>query len=125
MIRVAAGLAAGLAAVAALAVTGAASVLAQAPGQFQPGLETPAALPAGPGRDETFYLCTACHGSAIVTRQGLSRSAWDDVLTLMVERHGMAEPVGEERRIILDYLAGAFPARAQGPAGGWRNPFAN
>lgn len=93
------------------------------PPAFQPSVETPEDLPAHPGRDETFYMCIACHGLAIIKRQGLTREGWDDMLRLMVTRHGMMEPVGEERRIILDYLAAAFPPRAPAAGGGWRNPF--
>jgi hypothetical protein len=102
-----------------------ASASAQSPPAptFQPSVETPEDLPAHPGRDETFYMCIACHGLAIVKRQALSRDGWDDMLRLMVSRHGMMEPVGEERRIILDYLAAAFPPRAPAAGGGWRNPF--
>lgn len=95
---------------------------AQAPA-FEPSVETPEDLPAHPGRDETFYLCIACHGLAIIKRQALTREGWDDMLRLMVDRHGMMQPDADERRIILDYLATAFPPRAPQAGGGWRNPF--
>ena len=43
----------------------------------------------------------------------------------MTVRHGMPEIQGEDRDVILDYLATHYPPRApSGPAGGWRNPFA-
>jgi hypothetical protein len=85
--------------------------------------ETPDVFPAGKGRDEAFYLCTACHGSALVRAQGLTRPRWDELLSWMTERHGMPDVQGEERELILDYLAAAFPPR-QSPRGGLRpNPF--
>jgi mono/diheme cytochrome c family protein len=81
--------------------------------------ETPEDLPPGPGREETFYTCTACHGAALIKSQGLNRAAWDDLLTFMTERHGMPALEGAERSRILDYLASAFPPRRRQPA----NPF--
>jgi mono/diheme cytochrome c family protein len=89
---------------------------------FQAREETPEVLPAGHGREETFYACIACHGTPIISRQSLSRDGWDDMLRMMVTRHGMPELPNDERAVILDYLAASFPVRAQ-PGGGWRNPF--
>ncbi len=80
-------------------------------------------LPAGPGRDETFGLCSACHAYRLVANQGLSRERWDDTLDWMSQRHAMPKLEGEERALILDYLVKAHPPRAAGP-GGFRNPFA-
>ncbi|MDX1424050.1 MAG: hypothetical protein R3322_12985 [Kiloniellales bacterium] len=62
-------------------------------------------LPPGPGREEVFYGCQACHSLRIVVQQGLSRSRWDKTLTWMVEEQGMPEPDKDERALILDYLA--------------------
>lgn len=83
--------------------------------------ESPEELPDGEGRDDTFYFCSACHSFTVVARQGMSRALWDDTLTWMSERHGMLELEGEERRLILDYLAATYPPKA---ASGWVNPFA-
>lgn len=80
-------------------------------------------LPPGEGREDTFYLCGACHSFDLVSRQGMSRGMWDNTLTLMVERHGMFELETWERDLILDYLAVAFPPEER-PAAGWTNPFA-
>ena len=33
---------------------------------FTPGDESPEDFPAGAGRDETFYACTACHNFKLV-----------------------------------------------------------
>lgn len=108
------------AALLAAALGGAA--LAQAPA-FTPRDESVESLPAGPGREETFGLCSACHAFRLVSNQGMSRAAWDDTLTLMTQRHNMPDVQGADRDLILDYLAAHYPARTQGP-GGWRNPFA-
>ena len=81
-------------------------------------------LPAGPGREETFAFCTACHAYRLVSNQGLSRERWDETLSWMTERHNMPALEGADRALILDYLAGAHPPRAAPAAGGFRNPFA-
>jgi hypothetical protein len=44
------------------------------PAQFIPSDETPEQFPAGPGREDTFYACTACHGFKIVAQQGTARN---------------------------------------------------
>ena len=62
-------------------------------------------LPAGPGQEETFYACNACHSIRLVTQQRLPRKRWDHLLDWMVEKQGMAELSAEERALILDYLA--------------------
>ncbi len=69
-------------------------------------------LPPGPGREEVFYLCRACHSLMIVKQQGLSRSAWDDILVWMVQEQGMRpiEDPGARGRL-LDYLATHFGRR--------------
>jgi hypothetical protein len=81
--------------------------------------ETPEVLPPGPGREETFYGCTACHGTAIIRQQGMTRERWDETLRVMTDKHGMAAYEGELRDTILDYLATQFPPRRRAPA----NPF--
>ena len=42
---------------------------AQSPA-FTPRDERMEDLPTGPGREETFGLCTACHGFRLVSNQG-------------------------------------------------------
>ena len=85
--------------------------------------EEPTVLPDGDGRDEVFYGCTACHGSAVIRRSRLSRTAWDGLMDWMVERHGMTPLEGDERRQVVDYLAQHFgPAQAPARA---RSPFLN
>jgi hypothetical protein len=88
----------------------------------RPKEEQPEDYPDGPNREETFYLCTACHGFKIVAAQGMSRARWDETLDTMVTRHKMPDVQGADREKVLDYLAGTFPERTQRP--GWKNPFA-
>ncbi len=61
-------------------------------------------LPAGPGREEVFYTCQACHSLAIVKQQGLDRDSWDETLVWMVEEQAMDPLDPEDRKLILDYL---------------------
>ena len=63
-----------------------------------------AGLPPGPGREEVFYNCQACHSLKLVLQQRLSREGWDETLVWMVEEQDMPQPDPEERKIILDYL---------------------
>ena len=86
-------------------------------------VEEPTVLPAGPGQEETFYACTACHSTAIIRRSGFPRPQWDGLMDWMVEKQGMTPLEGEERRVIVDYLAEHFGPRQ--PANRARNPFLN
>lgn len=83
--------------------------------------DTVESLPEGPGRDETFYTCAACHGILIIKQQGMSRDLWDASIEVMIEKHGMAKPGDADRAKILDYLIAQFPPRTQRP--GRANPF--
>jgi cytochrome c len=66
-------------------------------------------LPPGPGREEVFYTCKACHSLMLVTQQGMSRPRWDDTLEWMVEEQGMDEIDDVATRdLILDYLSTHF-----------------
>ena len=95
---------------------------AQSPDPAQ-AVEEPSALPAGPGQEETFYACTACHSTAIIRRSGFPRAQWNGLMDWMVEKQGMNPIEGEERKLIVDYLAQHFGPRE--PAGRARNPFLN
>src|SRR4029079_13744516 len=48
----------------------AAGAFAQAQ-NFTPRDESPEEFPAGAGREETFYACTACHGFKLISQQGM------------------------------------------------------
>ena len=107
------------AAVAALATIGA----VQAQSTFTPREEAPEEFPAGAGRDETFYACTACHNFKLVAQQGMTRAQWDDSLEWMTQKHNMPPLEGNDRKVVLDYLESTFPPRAPAGRGGWQNPF--
>ena len=63
-------------------------------------------LPPGPGREEVFYTCKACHSLMLVKQQGMNRENWDETLEWMVEEQGMDEIDDQAMRDrILDYLA--------------------
>ncbi len=63
-------------------------------------------LPPGPGREEVFYTCKACHSLMLVKQQGMNRENWDETLEWMVEEQGMDEIDDQTMRDrILDYLA--------------------
>ena len=92
---------------------------AQAPA-FTPRDESPEDYPAADGREQTFYACTPCHGFKIVAQQAQTRERWNDTLDWMTQRHAMPRPSDNDRKVLLDYLEAAFPARAPR---GWQNPF--
>ena len=87
---------------------------------FAQEAETPDVFPAGRGRDEAFYICTGCHGSAIVRQQGLTRDGWNGTIDFMVAAKEMAPLDAETRTLLLDYLSAAFPPRQR-----YTNPFLN
>ena len=91
---------------------------------FTPREESPEEFVAAPGRDETFYACTACHGFKLVAQQGLSRAGWEDSLNLMVRKHNMPPLDDKDRAVVLGYLEAAYPPRAPAGRGNWQNPFA-
>jgi hypothetical protein len=91
---------------------------------FTPSDERPEDFPPGPGRDEAFYACVACHNFKLVAAQGMTRERWDESLTFMTQRHNMPPLEGEERRIVLDYLEKTYPPRAPTRERGWQSPFA-
>lgn len=110
---------AGFALAAVVALAGWQLAIPQVLAQAYEITETPDDLPEGKGRDETFYACIACHGTAIIKAQGLSRERWDATIDWMVERHGMPEIDPGDRALIVEYLAQAFPSRQRGRP----NPF--
>src|SRR5690606_32989565 len=79
---------------------------------FTPSDEAPEQFPDGPGREDTFYACTACHGFKLVAQQGMNRRQWEETLDWMTEKHGMPELQGADRTAVLDYLEATYPPRA-------------
>jgi mono/diheme cytochrome c family protein len=97
---------------------------ALAQNNFMPREESPEEFVAGPGRNETFYACTACHGFKLVAQQGMTRAQWEDSINLMVRRHNMPPLDDKDRAVVLGYLETAYPPRAPAARGNWQNPFA-
>jgi len=63
-------------------------------------------LPAGEGRDEVIAACTSCHGvDRILRAAGRDEEAWGKTLDWMQKMQGMRPVLGEERRLIIGYLA--------------------
>ena len=106
----------------ALALISVGAAFAQTPA-FTPRDENPEDYPAGPGRDDTFYACTACHGFQLVAQQGQSRQQWEDTLDWMTEKHKMPPLDGKLRNTVLEYLEATYPPRTA--PRGWQNPFQN
>ena len=90
---------------------------------FTPRDESPEDFPAGAGRDETFYACTACHGFKLIADQGMTRRQWEESLALMTQKHNMPALPPKEQGVVLNYLEATFPPRAPSRPGGWQNPF--
>lgn len=99
------------------------AAFAQPSKTFVPRDENPEEFPAGPGRDETFYACTACHGFKLVAQQGMARWQWEDSVELMVKKHGMNPLEGDDLKLVLDYLETTYPPRAPAGGRGAPNPF--
>ena len=104
------------------ALLAAAALLLASPAETR-AQETPESLPDAPGREETFHICIACHGTAVIRRSRLSREGWDELMNWMTEKHGMAPLEGEDRRVIVDYLARVFPPGAPQQGRRGANPF--
>lgn len=92
---------------------------------YTPRDESPEEYPAGAGRDDTFYTCTACHGFKLVAAQGQNRRQWDDTINWMAEKHGMPKLEATNRETVLNYLEATFPPSAPAGRGGFQNPFLN
>ena len=69
------------------------------------GAEGFGGLPPGPGREEVYYTCAACHSIKLVVQQRLDRDFWDETLDYMVKEQAMPKLEADERTVILDYLS--------------------
>jgi hypothetical protein len=61
----------------------------------------------GAERDLVIETCTACHSSAIIRQNHMSRKRWDETITWMQEKQGLMDLSPEIRKRILDYLSEA------------------
>jgi len=67
-------------------------------------------LPDGPNRDLASRTCSACHDLGMVLGAGgRSREGWDATIEDMTSYGMTISPA--ERRLVLEYLATALPAR--------------
>lgn len=79
-----------------------------------PGVAAPAGdpefgdLPPGPGMEDTYYQCVACHSTAIIRQQRLTDARWDYLWDWMIEAQGMQDAEPEIREEILAYLKTHF-----------------
>ena len=85
--------------------TGAATQTAAVQGEPNPELGD---LPDGPGAEETYYQCVACHSTAIIRQQQVTDARWDYLWQWMVDAQGMVEPDAETKGVILAYLKQHF-----------------
>lgn len=65
-------------------------------------------LPDGPGAEETFYQCVACHSTALIRQQRVTDERWDYLWHWMIEAQGMTPPDDETKGVILGYLKTHF-----------------
>lgn len=65
-------------------------------------------LPDGPGAEETYYQCVACHSAEIIKQQRVTDLRWDELWNWMANSQGMVEPDEETKAIILAYLKQHF-----------------
>lgn len=80
-------------------------------------------LVQAPGRDQVLANCVACHSTALITQNRMSRERWDATLTWMQETQGLWPIAAPDRARILDYLALTQGPEAEGAVGGpWAQP---
>lgn len=65
-------------------------------------------LPDGPGAEDTYYQCVACHSTEIIKQQRVTDHRWDELWRWMVEKQGMVEPDEDTKDVILTYLKANF-----------------
>lgn len=70
-------------------------------------------LPDGPGAEETYYQCVACHSTEIIKQQRLTDARWDELWNWMRDTQGMVEPDADSRAAILAYLKQNFSSERQ------------
>lgn len=65
-------------------------------------------LPIGPGLEDTFYTCTACHSAQTFAQQRLTDERWAYLWNWMIREQGMPDYGEEVRATILEYLTTHF-----------------
>ena len=85
--------------------------LSVAPAVIVAGQSPPPALPEGPGKELVEAVCTACHTLERVVAKRATKAEWQDkVLEMLQEDPDITQM---ERDQIVEYLAKAFPAKAE------------
>jgi competence protein ComEA len=64
------------------------------------------ALPDAPGKDTTVKVCLSCHGTGNIRKKRLTRDAWAEQVTDMVERG--AEATEAQQAVVVGYLEQNF-----------------
>lgn len=83
-----------------------------------PNVSAVGALRPGAGRELVLAHCLPCHSSAIIAATRATRGRWDELITVMQQRHGLWPLPPAVRGPLLDYLASTqAPAGAAGAAG--------
>ena len=57
--------------------------------------------------------CTACHSTAIITQNRMSRDSWQESIRWMQKKNGLW-PLGDSEKLILDYLAKYYGPQTSG-----------
>ena len=81
-------------------------------------------LKPGPGREQVQINCIPCHSTAIIAATHATRERWDELITLMQQKHGLWPLVPTIRAQLLDYLAATQPPSDPGLETGKQTPWA-
>ena len=57
--------------------------------------------------------CTACHSTAIITQNHMSRESWQETIRWMQKKQGLW-PLGDSEKPLVDYLAKYYGAQLSG-----------
>ncbi len=81
-------------------------------------------LKPGKGREQVQINCIPCHSTAIITATHATRERWDELITMMQQKHGLWPLVPTIRAQLLDYLAATQPPSDPGLDAGKQTPWA-
>jgi hypothetical protein len=81
-------------------------------------------LKPGKGREQVQINCIPCHSTAIITATHATRERWDELITMMQQKHGLWPLIPTIRAQLLDYLAATQPPSDPGLDAGKQTPWA-
>ncbi len=81
-------------------------------------------LKPGKGREQVQINCIPCHSTAIITATHATRERWDELITMMQQKHGLWPLIPTIRTQLLDYLAATQPPSDPGLDAGKQTPWA-